>query len=47
MKLLPKTGEFSGSLLLDGERTNFGGVLLQKSGAGVGSLPDAAVTLEP
>ena len=47
MKLKPKTGEFSGSLLLGGERTKFSGVLLQKSGDGVGSLPDAAVTLVP
>ena len=47
MTLKPKTGEFSGSLLLDGGRVKFGGVLLEKSGAGVGALPDAAVTLEP
>ncbi len=47
MKLKAKTGEFSGSLLLDGERVKFGGVLMQKSGDGVGALPDAAVTLEP
>ena len=47
MTLLPKTGEFSGSLIQGGERTKFGGVLLQKSGDGVGALPDAAITLEP
>ncbi len=45
MKLKPKMGEFSGALLLDGERVKFGGVLLEKSGAGVGALPDAAVRL--
>ena len=47
VKLKAKTGEFSGSLLLDGEGVKFGGVLLEKSGDGVGMLPDAAVTLEP
>ena len=49
MKLLPKTGEFSGSLLLDGGRVNFGGVLLEKSGDGVGAVfdVDMGVTLEP
>lgn len=49
MKLSPKTGEFSGSLMLDGERVKFGGVLLEKSGDAVGALlgGDAAVTLEP
>ncbi len=46
MKLKAKTGEFSGSLLLDGERTKFGGVLLQKSGAGLDLLPNGAVMLE-
>ncbi len=47
MKLKAKTGEFSGSLLLDGARVKFGGVLLERTGDGVGALPDAAVTLEP
>ena len=47
MTLKPKTGEFSGSLMLDGERTKFSGVLVEKSGAGVGALADAAVTLDP
>jgi hypothetical protein len=47
LKLSPKTGEFSGSLILDGERAKFGGVLLEKSGDGVGALPEAAVMLEP
>lgn len=53
MTLFPKTGEFSGSLLLpaNGKRVLFNGVLLEKSGEGVGLLlspaGENAVTLEP
>ena len=52
MTLSPKTGDFSGSILLpaNGKRATFSGVLLEKSGEGVGLLlsPDAemAITLE-
>ncbi len=48
MTLKPKTGEFSGSLMVAGERAKFGGVLLEKSGDGVGVSisPNAEMTLE-
>ena len=53
MTLAPAKGEFTGSLLLpaNGKRVPFNGVLLEKSGEGVGLLlsPDAemTITLEP
>ncbi len=53
MTLAPAKGEFTGSLLLpaNGKRATFNGVLLEKSGEGVGLLlsPDAemTITLEP
>ena len=53
MTLAPAKGGFTGSLLLpaNGTRATFNGVLLEKSGEGVGLLlsPDAemTITLEP